>query len=525
MNPYTDKSKINSEISSSIYFLPVITVFMLTIATDIGATNDANESKLQPLNTEPSNITKPSIQNKQKSKKIKSDTSTTAKDNEAIYSPSRMASGKIRKSDEVKNATNLDIALNHQNQSMSNGATKNDLHQNNIEISNISNTRKASAVSLLTPKADKGNPLRIGNILLKPSLRISYGHDDNVNRAPDNKVKVDSAVVKTAVGLAADIEHKGDTYRLDYEGELQKYLSSSIDNIEIHTLNLKALNVLNSRNSVIWNLGLLQGADPRGSTDATLNVSSPSEYRRKTIKGTYIYGVEGSRGRLELDGFASNKRYLNNRETMDKADVDSLGLAGRFFVRIMPKTSVFLDLRRTEFDYKESTAQLGSVETNYLAGISWNTTAATTGSFRVGHTTRDYKDRSDFSGMSWETGITWKPRTYSTFNFSAMRNVSDTVGGASSNVGNYILNSTYEARWSHEWRHNLNSRLGWRHIQSDYDGIDRKDTQDTISADLHYKLRPQVDIGVEMNWSDRKSSLDQYDYERRLLMGVVEFKY
>lgn len=525
MNQYNYKTNINNEIISSSYFLPVITFILLIIATDTGATNYLNEKELQHSNSKTMGISIPSKYKHKAEKKFIPLTNTTNKNLAPSSIPSRVASGKIRKSDDVRNTKYLDIAFNFKNQLISNDSTKNDLHKNDININNISKARNSSSQSLLAPKADNGNPLRIGSILLKPSLRISYGHDDNVNRAPDNRIKIESAVVKTAVGLAADVQHKGNSYRLDYESELQKYISSSIDDIEIHTLNLQALNVLNSRNSVKWNLGLLKGADPRGSTDATLNVTSPSEYRRKTVKGTYIYGVEGSRGRLEFDGFASNKRYLNNREFMDQADVDSLGMAGRFFVRVMPKTSVFLDLRRTDFDYTESAAQLDSVETNFLAGISWNTTAATTGSFRVGNITRDYKDRSDFSGISWETGVTWKPRTYSTFNFSAMRNVTDTVGGASSIVGNYIINSTYEARWNHEWRHNLNSSLGWRHVQSDYDGIDRKDTQDIISADLHYKLRPQVDIGVEMNLSNRKSSLDQFDYERNLLMGVVEFKY
>lgn len=526
MNQTSVKPHKKVEIMNSNYFYSTSAIFLLLIATDVGATSESNESNLQHLNTETTNIAQPNRQDMQKSEKIfRSETKIPTEYNKAKSSPSRVATGKIRKSDAVQNGANSDNAEKDRNRPVNNDTPKINSHQNDMKASNLPIARPGSTNSLLEPKADKGNPLRIGNILLKPSLRITYGHDDNVNRAPDNRVKVNSAVIKTAAGLSADIENKGDTYRLDYQVELQRYLSSNIDNIETHSLNLQGLNVLNSRNSVKWNLGLLQGADPRGSTDATLNVSSPSKYRKETAKGTYVYGIEGSKGRLEFDAFASNKRYLNNRETMDKADVDSLGTAGRFFWRIMPKTSAVLDLRHTEYQYKESTALLDSAETNYLVGLNWNATAATTGSFRVGHTTRDYKDRSDSSGMTWETGITWKPLTYSTFNFSAIRSVNDTVGGATNNVGNYIMNSTYEARWNHEWRHNLNSSVGWRHTQSDYDGIDRKDIQDIITADLHYKLRPQVDVGLEMEWSDRQSNLDQYDYERRLLMGVVQFKY
>lgn len=559
MNQYNDKADIKRKINTSNYIFPVFTITLLIIAailylpkasgpkskqspiknqdlqsitsqdskTDISTATESNQNELQTLNTEAKKISKSSKQeDRQKNKNAKSVVSSkTTESKKAEPSPSRIASGKLRKFDELQNEENINLVENTQNQSPSIDDTKIKLDQKDFEINNLSIAATTSADGFLEPKADKGNPLRIGNMLLKPSLRIKYGHDDNVNRAPDIREKVSSAVVKTAVGLAADLEHKGDTYRLAYEGELTRYFSSNIDNTTMHKLNLQGLNILNSRNSVKWNAGLLQSADPRGSTDATLNQTSPSEYRQKNLKGTYIYGVEGSRGRLEVDAFGTNKRYLNNRETMDKADVDSLGLAGRFFWRIMPKTSAFLDLRHTEYEYKESTALLDSKENSYLAGLTWNTTAATTGSLRIGHTTRDYKERSDFSGLSWETGVTWKPLTYSIFNFSAMRNVSDTVAGTSSNVGNYILNSTYEARWNHEWRHNLNSSLGWRHIQSDYEGIDRKDTQDVISADLYYKFRPQVDIGLEMNWTDRRSNLDQFDYDRLLLMGVVEFKY
>lgn len=526
MSQTSVKPPTKVEIINSNYCYSTSAIFLLLIATNVSATSESNESNLQPLNTETTKIAEPNRQDMQKSEKIfRSETIMPAEYNKAKSNPSRVATGKIRKSDAVQNGGNSDNAEKDRNRPVNNDTPNINSHQNDMKAINLPIAQSASSKSLLEPKADKGNPLRIGNILLKPSLRISYGHDNNVNRAPDNRVKVSSAVIRTAAGLAADIEHKGDTYRLDYQVELQKYISSSIDNIETHTLNLQGLNILNSRNSVKWNMGIMQGADPRGSTDATLNVPGPSKYRKETAKGTYVYGIEGAKGRLEFDAFASNKRYLNNRETMDKADVNSLGTAGRFFWRIMPKTSAVLDLRHTEYQYKESTALLDSTETNYFVGLNWNATAATTGSFRVGHTTRDYKDRSDFNGMSWETGITWKPLTYSIFNFSAIRSVNDTVGGASNNFGNFIVNSTYEARWNHEWRHNLNSSIGWRHTQSDYDGIDRKDTQDIISADLRYKLRPQVDIGLEMNWSNRQSNFDQFDYERRLIMGLIEFNY
>ncbi len=50
----------------------------------------------------------------------------------------------------------------------------------------------------------------------------------------------------------------------------------------------------------------------------------------------------------------------------------------------MPKTSLLLEARHTELDYKYTASQLDSEELRYYIGATWDATAATSGTIKVG---------------------------------------------------------------------------------------------------------------------------------------------
>lgn len=381
--------------------------------------------------------------------------------------------------------------------------------------------------SAVQPSADGGRVLKFGNVLVVPSVDVRWGHDDNLTQAPDTLAQpaVSSAFWLVNAGLAADLEHKGDRYSLTYLGAYTRYSASSLDNTDVHSLMLQGANVLNVRNAVRWQAGLVDGYDPRGSTDATVAVLEPSHYRTYRLGGTYAYGAEGAKGRVEGDAFYSTKKYLNNRVSMATADVDSTELNERFLWRVMPKTSAVLDLRLADYNYVAADAGLDSRSVQLSVGANWDATAATSGSFRVGHTSRRYAERGDFSGLSWEAGVTWKPLTYSTLNFTTGRNVADTSSGLPGTVGDYVLATTYGVTWSHDWRSNLRTELAWNHTKSDYEGVARLDKQDNFKAGMYYDFRRWMSAGVELNYTDRRSNVPEFTFNRLQSIALVRSQF
>lgn len=384
-----------------------------------------------------------------------------------------------------------------------------------------SNTYETAAVE------EGGRTLRFGNINVFPMAEVRWGYDDNITQTPGtaSQPALSSSVWVLNAGLTADLEHQGDRYSLQYLGAYTRYTASSADNIDSHTLRLQGANVLNARNAVKWESGLVDGFDPRGSTDSTMAVKTPSHYQTYRVGGTYVYGAEGAKGRVEADAFFSTKEYKNNRETMYTADVNSTELNGRFFWRLMPKTSAVFELRFADYDYVAANAGLDSNSLQWLVGLNWDATAATSGRIRIGHTKRRYTSREDFSGLSWEAGVTWKPLTYSTFTFTTGRNIGDTTSGNTADVGNYVLGTNYRLNWSHEWRSNLRSELSWNHTKSDYVGVTRLDKLNVYKAGIYYDFRRWMSAGVEFHYSERRSNEPAYTFDRLQSLAVVRAKF
>lgn len=397
------------------------------------------------------------------------------------------------------------------------------------------NAQEAVAPSNTEASASQegGRPLRFGNVNVFPMAELRWGHDDNITQEPDSQDTPDapaqpaqsSGIWVLNAGVTADLEHKGDRYSLQYLGVYTRYTDSSLDNINNHTLRLQGANTLNVRNAVRWEVGLVDSFDPRGSTDATMEVQAPSHYQTKRMGGTYMYGAEGAKGRIEADAFFSTKEYKNNRETMYTADVDSTELNGRFFWRVLPKTSAAFELRYVNYDYVAADAGLDSSSLQWLVGANWNATAATSGRFRIGYTSRRYASRADFSGMSWEAGVTWKPLTYSTFTFTTGRSVSDTTSGDTGAVGDYVLVTSYGLNWTHDWRSNLRSEVSWNHTRSAYAGVERLDKLNVYKAGLYYDFRRWMNAGVEFKYSDRVSSNPLFNFDRLQSLAVVRAKF
>jgi hypothetical protein len=171
--------------------------------------------------------------------------------------------------------------------------------------------------------------------------------------------------------------------------------------------------------------------------------------------------------------------------------------------------------RREKVDYSLSTSSQDSKETRFLVGVTWDATAATSGTVKVGQIKKDFDSvsRKDFSGTGWEASINWKPVTYSAVDLFTTKSFNESTG-----VGNFILNKRYGTVWNHKWGSQLTSAVTLTRSDDEFAGDERKDKTDSLGLKLNYKVMRWFVVGGEYTSSKRESSQSIFNYKKNVFM-------
>ena len=297
-----------------------------------------------------------------------------------------------------------------------------------------------------------------------------------------------------------------------YDGQFGRYVDSKEDNYSDHALRGQLDTAFNQRTFLRLGLDAVRGHDPRGSTDRPLS-NEPDVYRMVNAGGTFAFGAPGAEGRVELYGSSNRRDYLNNRDVTRFSDRMTNEFGGAFYWRVAPKTYALVEARKTDIKYEVFNPSSGE-ELRYYAGVSWEATAATTGTLKFGRLERKFDGdipRDKFT--SWEGLVLWAPRTYSRFEFLTSRQTQESTG-----LGNYILTSTYSLGWNHEWNSLLTTNVIARYQKDEYQGFDRTDNTKGLGFKVGYRFRRWLTLGAEYNYTTRDSNSPQFEYDRNLYL-------
>lgn len=354
-------------------------------------------------------------------------------------------------------------------------------------------------------------------IYVFPAAMVGIGYNDNVTAVSKNKIG--SSIVLLSPEVVAEVKNRGDRYTAGYQGNYGLYQNSSADNFNDHTAWLGADNYWTTRFRTGIGAGYLMKTDARGTSAVATSLSEPSRWHAPVFRALAVYGAKGAPGRLEFETSYMNKRYDNNRSTTDAYDVDIASFIGRFFYRVMPKTYALLELRDTESDYKLKTALNDNSDRRVYLGLTWEATAKTEGTFKVGKAYKSFDNSTlkDASGNAWEIGLRWLPQTYSMVELETSRSLYDSTG-----VGNYVTGTATTLSWDHKWASYINSRLSIGKLAATYSGTDRKDDTKTFSAALYHELGRHLRGGLSYTYTDRKSTWDDYGFKRNAIMLTME---
>jgi hypothetical protein len=356
--------------------------------------------------------------------------------------------------------------------------------------------------------------MQLGPGYFYPNAGLNVYYDDNLLSQKDDPI--DSMV--TVVSASGREEIYGDVSRYALEAGLDKawYHSSADDNYLDGRVFGEAAFYPSSRVSASAKGGYWREHEDRGTTTLQGDLASlqenPDTYDLWAIEGNVGYGLEEvGATKFELMAAYQNREYTNNRLLTQFRDRDEATLEATFKYMIMPATSLLLEGRYKDFDYKRDEAQLDSNEYRLRAGVTWEATAATTGFAKIGWQEKNFDSdlREDGDKPAWDVGVEWSPLTYSTFGLNTQRKFDESTG-----VGDFIDRRETRISWRHAWRQYVSSNLYYSAGRDNYNGSSREDDVSGFGLSVDYAMRAYLDWSLYYRYQDRDSNVPDLDYDR-----------
>jgi hypothetical protein len=354
--------------------------------------------------------------------------------------------------------------------------------------------------------------VRLGNssFYLAPYVGAAFGHDDNLFQAPVNEQS--SWLLQLTPGATIEGGDSNRVFKLLYSGDVVHYTSSSNDDYQDHAF-LGTFDMRVTREAA-FQIGYdyFKGHDARGSTDRA-SQARPDKFNRYGANLLFSYGRRDAKGRVEATYSDFRTRYQNNASTTAVSDRDTqeYGVIGYF--QVMPKTQLVAEYRKSELDYTQNRLQ-SSQEERYYAGVTWDATALTSGTIKVGRLKKEFDASpvNDYSDTGWEAIVRWAPRTYSRFQLSTSRTSKESTG-----EGTFIVSDSTGLAWSHSWTTYLDTTASLIVERNKYQQTSaRSDDVTMIGLKAGYKFRHWLTLGAEYRFMDRDSNQPANEFERNL---------
>jgi hypothetical protein len=358
-----------------------------------------------------------------------------------------------------------------------------------------------------------------------PGVNSGLKYDDNITSANATSEKFDSWVLTVTPAVQAQLIDGQTVFTLDAGIEYGDYFSSSDDNYLDALIKAKADVDVNQSRRFGVDASYLSGHEDRGSGifegTSGADQDEPNTYDVTSVGGYYEYGAKTTPARVRANTQYLSKEYRNFESITQYRNFDNTTLGATFYYDTQSASSIFLDFQNvdTAYDLIDPTGDRDSTTNTTRVGVEWQATAATEGSIKVGYQNKSFENesREGFSGLSWDAKVTWKPLTYSAFDFSTGRTSRDPNG-----AGDFIRGTSYGVKWHHEWSELFTSSLGFKQVNDDYTGIVREDKSKVYQFGLNYYVTRWLTLNTGVDVFDINSTDNQYSYDRNIYFIKAE---
>ncbi|UTW10622.1 outer membrane beta-barrel protein [Marinobacterium rhizophilum] len=358
---------------------------------------------------------------------------------------------------------------------------------------------------------------QVGGMTFTPTVKLSESYDDNFREvaSPDEESSWITTIEPSFVLAAQD---RMNVYSLGYRFNSEFYHSSHDDDNTDHFLNADAHMEFTSRSR----LDLAAAYSKQEDTGDTTSLVENDKYHSYNVGGVYGYGAESATMQLEFGANRAWKRYDNEGALNLDKERDTDSLSATAYYRVAPKTRALFEVRYNDYDYVTFNT-LDSDSMAYLLGLTWDATARTTGTAKIGYEEKDFDDaaRKDPSATVWEVGVSWQPRSYSTFTLNTRQGIDE-----GSVEENFIETTTTSLNWNHAWSSYLSTDVNFSHTEEDYDNVaNRQDEKDSIALGLNYEMRRWLSLGLGYKYTERDSNVAAENFDRNLVQASATLSF
>lgn len=343
---------------------------------------------------------------------------------------------------------------------------------------------------------------------------VTAQHDDNVLR---NVEPTGDASLQISPDLKYFTYMGKHILALDYQGDFTAYKDNSELNYNNHNIALLAHFDHSLKIDTEFKLSYKDEIEEPGTNNSASSlINEFNQTDKKQAYAKFYYGTRESIGQLVLAVDHSEYRYNNNFQ--DYRDVDRNTLTGTFFYRIAPKTRLLFQASVADYNYliKSEFPDQSSKENYYLAGVEWDITAKTSGTFKIGYQSKDFEQAvyNDITGLSYMLDMTWKPNTYTKIKLGASKMTRE----SSQQLTSAFVTNTYTINAEHE----ITARTKIK-AQYTYDNDDivttqsRTDKRHNITLGLDHSLLTWLNISVDYKYIERSSDFEIYNYEANII--------
>lgn len=370
--------------------------------------------------------------------------------------------------------------------------------------------------------ANDPQSIRFDGFEFTPTLVVRESYDDNYRGLANKRGSWVTGVNPTfLLGTA----NRNSEYELEYSFNSDTFHSDSKASNTDHHLSLRSVLELSSRHRVSWGLAyhrveetadtqLINGDGELITEEDQLNTEN-DKYSSAIARAAYRFGATTALNQLEFGTHYERRRYHNSGDLNATEDRDSLMFNSIWFHRLGARTRSLLEVRHTDHDYKLSRALRDSTNIALLGGATWDASAKTSGTIKVGAERKDFdsNQREDFTSPMWELGVTYKPRTYSAFKINSRRAFDEGNDGAST-----INDWTTIGTWEHEWTSRVSTELLYRYSEREYKGIERDDERTGYGAGVTWSPDRWVDVTLSYLRTENDSNVAIRDYDRNVYL-------
>ena len=361
----------------------------------------------------------------------------------------------------------------------------------------------------------------LGYFDLVPSLESDIVVDDNLFRRENDEI--DTVVGIISPRLLASYTDEVNSYQLELSGSKGLVSANSEDDYSTWLVAGDAHVELTERHLFDLNFSYDDSIQPRGTGWSQFGdlPDEPDELARRDFGLAYQLGASDALARLQLAVNNTDLDFSNNQEFREGRDYERVGWRATILFNALPRTDIILEARGADFNYDQNltdldgmTAELDNKEAYAFVGISWEATALTTGSIRIGRGRKQFSSpsRRDFNEPTFELGLEYAPLTYSTFNFTATQDFSEGIG-----IGDAVKRRAYNLNWRHSWTERFYSEVNLNSQDDDYVGSTLSDQFDRYSARMVFEFQRWLEFSVGLLAENRDFSDGSFSYARTAL--------